>query len=480
MVLTVSLHGLLTLLGYILYLAVVLTTVFFVILGNRNPVRTIAWIVVLLFLPLVGLLFYFFFGRDTRKERLISKKGYSRLNRRPLMAYQEQMSSGGTGCSSLPSPAIFFSKVSHAFPFGGNQVDVYTDGYSMFQALIRDISCARRHIHLQFYIFENDGLGRLLRDLLIDKAREGVKIRLLYDDVGCWNVDSSFFELMLCEGIEVQSFLKVRFPRFTSKVNYRNHRKLAVIDGKIGYIGGMNVAARYLKGFSWGVWRDTHVRIQGKGVYGIQTSFLADWFAVDCSLLTAEEYFPKISDSGEEVVQIVTSDPVGEWHELMQGIVKAVCSARHYLYIQSPYFLPTDEVMNALQTAALSGVDVRVMLPRKADSPLTQLGTSSYLDELMRAGVKVYLYRKGFLHSKILVADDEWSSVGSTNMDFRSFEHNFEANAFFYSPAMASHLKNIFLSDQEHCVLLSRKLWARRSGNSKVLESLVRLLAPLL
>jgi cardiolipin synthase len=333
---------------------------------------------------------------------------------------------------------------------------------------------------LQFYIFEDDSLGRLLRDLLIDKAREGVKVRLLYDDVGCWKVNPLFYDQMLCEGIEVQSFLKVRFPRFASKMNYRNHRKIAIIDGKVGFIGGMNIAERYLRGLSWGIWRDTHVRIKGKAVYGLQTSFLTDWYFVDRMLFTSAEYFPKMEWQGNVLAQIVTSDPVGGWHDMMQGLVKALCCAKRYFYIETPYLLPTEEVIMGLQTAALAGVDVRIMLPKRADTFIIHKGSLSYLDELMRAGVKVYLYRKGFLHSKLWVSDDEWASVGSTNMDFRSFEHNFEANAFFYDKDMALHLKEIFLTDQKKCLLLSRKLWSKRSWSNKILESIVRLLAPLL
>ena len=475
---TIVINDLFSAIFNVLYFAVILATIFIVILDNRNPVKTMAWILVLFFLPIVGLVFYFFFGQNTRKERLISRKGYSRLNKRPLAEYQAQESlKEQTGKSHLMS---FFTRVNNAWAFGGNTVSIYTDGYSMLQALMHEISLARHHIHLQFYIFEDDAIGRLLRDLLIDKARQGVKIRLLYDDVGCWRVDSMFYDQMLCEGIEVQSFLKVRFPRFTSKVNYRNHRKIAIIDGRIGFIGGMNIAERYIKGFSWGIWRDTHVRMEGKGVYGLQSAFLTDWFAIDRTLLTSAEYFPKMKDNGSAIAQVVTSDPVGEWHEIMQGLMKAVCSARHYFYVETPYFLPTEEVMTALQIAALGGVDVRIMLPKRADTFITHKGALSYLDELMKAGVKVYLYKKGFLHSKLWVSDDEFASVGSTNMDFRSFEHNFEANVFFYDKDTVKTLKNVFLDDQKHCLLLSRKIWEQRSWKNKVMESVVRLLAPLL
>lgn len=462
----------------LVYLAVILFTVVIVLLDNRNPVKTMAWILVLVFLPVVGLAFYFFFGRNTRKERLISKKGFSRLSKRPMAEYQAQEALGDfTGRNQL---IPFFHRVSNALPFEGNDVQVFTDGYSMYQELFRRIAKAKHHIHLEFYIFENDAVGRLLRDLLIDKAREGVSVRLLYDDVGCWDVNPMFYDEMLCEGIEVRSFLKVRFPQFTSKVNYRNHRKLAIIDGKVGFIGGMNIALRYLKGVPWGVWRDTHICLKGKAVYGIQTAFLTDWFAVDRTLLTSAQYFPKMDTVGTSVAQIVTSDPVGEWHDIMLGLVKAISCAQRYIYVETPYFLPTEQVMAAFQTAALSGVDVRLMIPKKADAFITHKGTMSYLDELMKSGVKVYFYRAGFLHSKLWVADDEWASVGSTNLDFRSFEHNFEANVFFYDEKTVCTLKEIFLEDMRKCMTLSQKIWDKRSFKNKIVESVVRLLAPLL
>lgn len=463
---------------YILYFSLIFGISLVIILDNRNPVKTMAWILVLFFLPLVGLVFYFFFGRSTRKERLISRKGYSRLRKRPMAEFQAQLSLPVSKDQHILMG--FFRRTCNALTFEGNALAIYTDGRSMLCSLIREISKARHHIHLEFYIFENDATGRLLRDVLIDKAREGVKIRVLYDDVGCWRVNHSFYEQMLFEGVDAQSFLKVRFPQFTSKVNYRNHRKIVVIDGKVGFIGGMNIADRYMKGVSWGEWRDSHVKISGKAVYGLQTAFLTDWYVVDRTLLTGEVYYPKMQAEGKVVAQIVTSDPVGEWREMMQGIMMAISSARKYFYVQTPYLLPTEQILTALQTAALAGVDVRIMLPKHGDAWLTHKGSMSYLDMLMKAGVRIYLYRKGFLHSKLMVSDDQWSTVGSTNMDFRSFEHNFEANAFFYDKETALAMKRIFLEDQKECMFLIPKVWASRSWSNRFTESVIRLLAPLL
>jgi len=462
----------------ILYFGVIIGMIIIVILDNRNPVKTMAWVLVLSFLPFVGLLFYFFFGRSTRRERIISKKSYNRLMKKPMAEFVAQEA------YELPADqyqvAQLFRNTNQALPFEGNEVDIYTDGYEKLQALIRELMKAKHHIHLEYYIFENDSVGRLVRDVLIDKVRQGVEVRLIYDDVGCWHVPNRFFEEMIEAGIEVRTFLKVRFPLFTSKVNYRNHRKIVVIDGRVGFVGGMNIALRYLRGFDWGIWRDTHVMIKGKAVHGLQTSFLLDWYFVDQTLLTSSKFFPVLESAGDSLIQIVTSEPTAEWKEILQGLCLAISSAKRYFYIQTPYFLPTEPLLAALQTTALAGVDVRIMLPERADATITHLASRSYLKDVLRAGVKVFFYQKGFIHSKLMVSDDALSTVGSTNMDFRSFEHNFEVNAFMYDESTALRMKDIFLADQRDCIPVYLKNWEKRPWHQKVKESVVRVLSPLL
>ncbi len=462
----------------VLYLILVIGLVIMLVLDNRNPVKTMAWMVVLLFLPVIGVILYFFFGRSTRKERLISRKSADMLTQKSLQGFISQSS------FELPdehySLIQLFRTLNRALPFENNYNEVYTDGYTMLHSLVREMSRAKHHIHLEFYIFENDSVGRLVRDILIDKVREGVEVRLLYDDVGCWHVPNRFFDQMRTAGIEVRGFLKVRFPLFTSKVNYRNHRKLVIIDGEVGFIGGMNIAKRYLKPGKYGIWRDTHLMIKGRAVYGLQSNFLMDWFFVTRSLITASKYYPPVDVCGQSLIQTVTSEPVGEWKSIMQGLLLAISSAKHYFYVQTPYFLPTESISAALQTAALAGVDVRLMIPAHADSLIIHLGTLSYVDDMLKAGVKVFLYQKGFLHSKLMVSDDTLSTVGSTNMDFRSFEHNFEINSFIYGTETALLMKEIFLQDQRDSTQLSLKVWTHRSSKQKAKESIVRLLSPLL
>lgn len=462
----------------ILYFGAIIGTIVVIILDNRNPVKSIAWILVLMFLPIIGLIFYFFFGRSKRRERIITRKSYSRLLKKPMAEYlAQEVTTLPTHYGHLIS---FFRNTNQSFPFDSNRIEVFTMGTDMLQALLTDLQAAQKHIHLEFYIFEDDAVGRRVRDILMEKAKEGVEVRVIYDDVGCWRVPHRFFEEMREAGVEVRSFLKVRFPLFTSSVNYRNHRKIVVIDGRIGYVGGMNLAERYLDGGVWEAWRDTHLLIEGKAVHGLQTAFLLDWYFVDRTLLTSSSYFPRIVSKGISLVQIVTSDPVGPWKEIMQGMVMAISCARKYIYIQTPYFLPTESVLMALCTAAVSGVDVRLMLPKRADNWLTNQATHSYLSDVLEAGVKVYLYEKGFLHSKLLLIDDNLSSVGSVNIDFRSFEHNFEVSAFVYDGKVAEKMRKTFVKDQRNCSQLFQKVWKKRPLYKKMVEGIVRLFSPLL
>lgn len=464
-----------------LYVAIMIPAIIRVLLDNRQPAKTMAWILVLAFMPFVGIIFYIFFGQNTRKERHISDRSMDQLTKRSMLEFVEQ--------ENLHLPANnkplmnLFTNQNWAFPFKDNRVDIFTDGYEFICSLLYNIGKAQHHIHLDTYIFEDDALGYLVADALIDKAEQGVEIRVIYDDVGCWKVKDAFFERMRDTGIDVHAFMPVRFPAFTSKVNYRNHRKLCVIDGKVGFIGGMNIAKRYVKGTGKQPWRDTHLRIQGGGVYALQRAFLIDWYFVDRTLITNRVYYPPVDIhiNNSCLVQVVTSSPIAPWPDIMQGYVRILLQAQKYVYMETPYFLPTEPVLFAMRTAALAGVDIRLMIPRKADAKLVEWASRSYVMEAIEAGVKVYLYMGGFNHSKLLVSDDNLCTVGSTNIDFRSFENNFEANAFFFGEGMALRIKRIFLADQERSMLVDDVAYfIKRPFFQRLFESLVRLLSPLL
>ena len=477
----------LSLILLILYYIIVIAAMIHVVMDNRQPAKTMAWALVIWFVPVAGVVLYIFFGVNTRKERFVSQRQLDQLSKRSMLGFAEQHD------LHLPeqhkSLIDLFISESFSLPFKDSSVELLTDGYQFFPQLLHDIAEARNHIHIDMYIIEDDALGRLVSDALIDKARSGVEVRLIYDDVGCWNVKNRFFERMREEGIEVAPFLPVRFPSFTSKVNYRNHRKLIVIDGCIGYIGGMNIAVRYVKGVTdkhgqtQMPWRDTMVRLRGTGVYSLQRAFLIDWYFVDRTLLSDRKYYPSspLNDNQSTLLQTVTSSPVVPFPEIMQGYVRIILGAKRYIYIETPYFLPTEPVLFALKTAAASGVDVRLLVPRRNDSWFVEWAGRSYLREVQEAGIAVRLYTAGFLHSKLLVCDDDVCTCGSTNVDFRSFENNFEANLFMYGAEAATQMKEVFLHDEaESVALVSLSERIRPRFFVRLWESLVRMLSPLM
>ena len=467
---------------FILYQIIAIIAVIHVIMDNRQPAKTMAWALVIWFVPVVGIVFYLFFGVNTRKERHVSERSMNQLTKRSMLEFAEQQN------LHLPEkhkPLIdLFINQNLSLPFKDNKMEAYTDGYQFFPALLAAIHEAKNHIHIDMYIFAEDALGCLVADALIAKVQEGVEVKLIYDDVGCWNVSHRFFERMREEGIEVVSFLPVRFPSFTSKVNYRNHRKIIVIDGTVGFIGGMNIALRYVKGTGTMPWRDTMLKVTGGAVYALQRAFLVDWYFVDRTLLSDRKYYPPMTGSHQTVnnclAQVVTSGPVTPYPEIMQGFVRVILGARRYLYLETPYFMPNDSILFALKTAALAGVDVRVLCPMYSDARFVEWASRSYLREVVEAGVQVRLYKAGFLHSKLMVCDDSITTCGSTNLDFRSFENNFEANIFFYDEGIALRMKKVFMNDLEQSVSLT-EIPSRMHGSflMRLWESVTRMLSPL-
>ena len=467
----------------LIYIMVIVSIIVTILMDNRQPAKTMAWVMVLLFVPVAGIILYIFFGQNTRKMRFISQRSLDQLSKRQMLEFVEQRELRMP--DKFQSLVRLFTNQSLALPFKDNEAEFYTDGYQFFPALLQAISRARHHIHLETYIFDDDPLGRLIADALIQKAKEGVEIRVIYDDVGCWRVPSALFERMKKAGIDVCAFMPVKFPAFTSKVNYRNHRKVCVIDGIEGFTGGINIALRYVKGMRNGTlpWRDTHMRLRGSIVYALQRAFLVDWYFVDRTLVTNRKYYPPMpwKISNDCLAQMVTSSPIAPWPDIMQGYVRILLEAKSYVYMESPYFLPTEPVLFAMRTAALAGVDVRLMVPRHSDSHLLEWASLSYVVETLAAGVKIKLYGSGFNHSKLLVADDEVSTCGSTNIDFRSFENNFESNVFFYDRQMALRIKELYMADEAQSVDFNDVDTLRhRPYLHRLTESLFRLLAPLL
>lgn len=464
----------------VVYILTIVATIGVIVSENRNPVKSLAWVTVLILLPVLGLVLYLFFGR--------SLKGVNLISRRSLRKLKSTINVPEADVPERRSPANsrlihMVDNLTDAPFFTGNDITVYTSGTDKFEALKRDIAAAKHYIYLQYYIFENDRIGREIAEMLIRKAAEGVSVHVMYDHVGSLTINAAFFQRMRRAGVEAHAFMKITLTQLANRLNWRNHRKIVVIDGTIGYIGGMNIADRYIYGDRRGAaWRDTHLRITGPAVAAMQYSFAIDWnFSKRDQPLEAKPPAQPINPPARgQAMQIVSSGPTGPWNNISFVFLKAIAGAHRCVYIQTPYFLPGDALLKALQAAALAGVDVRLMLPRKSDSLILRLASGSYLKECLLAGIKIYFYEPSMLHSKVLIVDDEFATTGSTNFDFRSFEHNFECNALVYSREFNRRLKESFHADQQCSTRIILSHWKRRPLITKAAESIFRLLAPIL
>ncbi|MBD5357509.1 MAG: cardiolipin synthase [Bacteroides sp.] len=457
----------------------IVSSVVVVLKENRNPIRALSWVVALIFLPGVGLVFYLFFGRSLKGLTMIS-----RHNKRKLM-HRHTPKRVDIAELELDNGIRNLVKLAHNLSGGpltvNNEIDIFTDGLSKFDSLKSDLKNARKSILLQYYIFLDDSIGNEVADILIDRAQNGVAVKVIYDHVGSFSAKKSFFKRMEAAGVETHPFFRVNFPQLANRINWRNHRKIVVIDGEIGYIGGMNVADRYIDGLQNGdVWRDTHFRVKGDIVESLLYSFAIDW-----NFLKKKQYIPHIEPvhgvtRNSTGVQLVTSGPIDRWNNLSLVFLKAILSARKSVYIQTPYFLPTDALMNALQAAALSKIDVRIMMPEKTDSALLHYASFSYVTQCLKAGIKVYLYTPGMLHAKAMIIDDTLVTAGSTNFDFRSFENNFECNLLIYDAPINAKMREIFFDDLKRCRKVTLEQWRKRPLSQRLLESLLRPISPLL
>lgn len=471
----------------ILYFSTVVFIAILIILENRNPVKTISWILILVLLPFVGIVFYLFFGQEYRKTKMYSRKGLKGLEKlRKLTLVQlgnlpkDQFQISDRLYTKKRLMNLFLSN-SNAILTNNNEIQVLKDAKETFPAIFNSIEQARHHIHLEFYIVEDDSIGNYLRELLIRKALEGVEVRFIYDDVGSWELKRKFLRSMSDAGVKVDCFMRVRFPNLTSKVNYRNHRKILVVDGETAFVGGLNFADRYQNGVPGiGPWRDTHLKVSGGSATALQIIFMADWYFVSKEILKGEKYFKPFEVGNGKLVQIVASGPDSDWESIGQAYFAAIASSAEYVYISSPYLMPPSDIMTALKTSALGGIDVRIIVPGLSDAVSAKWGTNSYVEELLEAGVKVFFYKAGFIHSKVIVVDGIFSSVGTANLDFRSLETNFEVNAMIYDEETAGILTSQFLEDQEKSQEALLDDWIKRPRINKIKESFARILSPML
>lgn len=463
----------------IAYYGVILSCVIVILSENRNPIRSLAWVIGLLALPGVGLIFYLFFGRSLKGRHIIS-----RHNKRKLLhnfsGPQVKLENTGIDDSGKQIVKLAYSLTRSPLTLN-NRIRIFTSGAEKFDSLIMDLKAAKSTIYLQYYIFSDDQLGNTIADILMDKAKAGIKVKVIYDNVGSLSTSGRFFKRMRETGIDIHPFFRVTFPQLANRINWRNHRKIAVIDNKIGYIGGMNIADRYVKGTeNSGIWRDTHFRVEGDIIRPMLYSFVVDWQFLRENQDGIEISIPENRLHNGCGLQLVTDGPLNNWDNLSLSFLRIISSAKRSIYIQTPYFLPNEALLNALEAAAFAKVDVRIMMPSSSDSKLLNYASFSYVSQCLKSNIKIYLYEPGMLHAKTMIVDDNFVTAGSTNFDFRSFENNFESNLFIYDAAFNRQMKDLFFEDLKNCRKVTLTNWRQRPLLQRSIESFVRLFAPLL
>lgn len=460
-----------------------------IFLERRNIGVTWAWLMVLLFLPVVGFAVYLLFGQNLSKQKLYNINRRSRIMMAALIENQRKDFRENHITFTDPAMAdyrgMIFMNLSSGYALysQNNSVDIFTNGTDKFECLFKEIEQARESIHMMYYIVQNDALARRMAEALTRKAKEGVQIRFLYDDIGSYHLPRHFFDELKQAGGQVSAFFPSKIPYLNFRVNYRNHRKLVIIDGVIGYIGGFNIGDEYL-GIDqrFGFWRDTHLRLIGNSVQQMQSQFLLDWNLASPYIVTGSEpgMFKEAEACGTVGIQIVSSGPNQTLEQIKNAYIKMINSARKSIYIQTPYFIPDESLLDALKMAVLSGIDVRMMIPSKPDHKMVYLASFSYLGDLMEQGMKCYLYEKGFMHAKTIVVDGNIASVGTANVDIRSFRLNFEVNAVIYDTGTATRLKEIFEADMLDSRELTYEEYKKRPLFQRFKESCTRLLSPIL
>lgn len=454
---------------------------------RKEPAATWAWLMVLLIIPGLGFVLYLFLGQNLSREKMFNIKTEEDIEyNKSLMQFRNLIKDTtnieGTVTNEY-SDLIHMNYINSQSVFtNNNHIEIFTEGILKFEDLIEEIKGAKEFIHMTYYIIKPDTLGTEIRDVLIEKAKEGVEIKLLYDAMGGREIKKGFFDELTKAGGEVASFFPSILPKINVRVNFRNHRKIAVIDGKVGYVGGFNIGDEYLgKSKKFGYWRDTHIKISGDAVNDLEQRFLLDWcYTSKSEFCLFSPYKHKEATKGNSGVQIVSSGPDSKEQQIRNAYLKMISKAKESIYIQTPYFVPDESIMEALRVAALCGTDVRIMIPNKPDHPFVYWATYSYIGELLPAGVKFYKYEKGFLHSKTIVVDNKISSVGTANMDIRSFKLNFEVNAVIYDPEVSEELGSIFERDILEAIEITKDIYDGRSLKIRVKESISRLLSPVL
>ncbi|MGB3078592.1 MAG: cardiolipin synthase, partial [Saprospiraceae bacterium] len=484
-------HGII--IDEIIYILIVILVCIRIIYDTHANSKALAYLLFVIFVPFIGIFVYFSFGVNYRKRKLykkklisdsiLAKKVVDDLYQESKRAFEE----GGKLLQDNKELTVMLLKDTRSPLTMNNRVTLLKNGENKFPEVLKAIKEAKHHVHIEYYIYEDDDIGKAVENALAEKAKEGVSVRFIYDDFGSRSIRRHLVPRLKAAGVKTTPFYRVRFWAFANRLNYRNHRKIVVIDGTIGFVGGINVSSRYVNndaGEKQLYWRDTHLRIEGPGVQYLQYLFVNDWnFCTDDILLPDEYFFPKLnalSAKGNKIVQIAASGPDSDTPTILFSLLMVIYQARNEVLITTPYFIPTESILEALLAAALGGVSIKLLVPAVADSKVVNAAARSYYGELLAAGVEIYLYKKGFIHAKTLVADKKIGIVGTANIDYRSFDLNFEVNAIVYDKEFANELADDFYNDLKDADKIDRAAWDSRPAIKQFLEKTARLVSPLL
>ncbi len=472
-----------------LFLINIVFSLLIIFFQRRNPTTVWAWLLLLYFIPVLGFILYLILGQNFRRERMFKMKEIEgeikyAVRRQEESIYRKKLRLRDPELDRFKRLILYNLNEAEAVLTDNNDIRIFTDGREKFQALLSEMDRARNYIHVQYYIIKNDELWKEIEEVLVRKARQGVEIRVLFDSMGCRGMRHSDWARLEKAGIKVAEFFPALLGKLQLRINYRNHRKIVVIDGRIGFVGGFNVGREYIgKDRKFGYWRDTHVCIEGSAVTSLAVRFVLDWnYAARENLFLEDRLFeiPTYVRNGRDPVQIISSGPDSHSQEIRNNYLRLIHMARKNIYIQTPYFIPDDDIRDALEIAAKSGIDVRIMIPCKPDHPFVYWATYSYLGEMIEAGARCYTYDNGFLHAKCMCVDGLVTCMGTANMDIRSFSLNFEVNAVIYSARTTERLMEAFENDIAKSTLVTRKKYEQRDFVIRIKEQFCRLLSPVL
>jgi cardiolipin synthase len=476
--------------GFI-YFLIIIYTVYRILVKTYSTPKTLAYLILVFFAPLIGIVIFYAMGSDLRHSKLTQmrfhemreiSKPFIRIHKnntpKLLNEYRDDLK------QYKKLVKFLYNQGKENLNF--NDYKLLRNGEEKFPDVLKELKKARSFIHIEYYAWENDVRGNQIKDILIKKAKEGIVVRVIYDAYASKGIIKNVVKELKNGSVEVYPIIKIKFKRLASRINHRDHRKIIIIDGIVGYVGGINISDRYDNSVDTGLyWRDTHIKITGETVLNLQRHFIVNWNICQPVKLTySDELFPEVHESNtknkKELAQVVAGGPIYHIPNIMLTYLKIFTLAEEKLYITNPYFIPNSSILNAIKQAAISGVDVRIIVPKKSDSALVGAASRFYFKELLEVGVKIYLYKKGFVHAKTVVADSYLSVVGTANMDIRSFDLNFEIMSVIYGNNFAKELEDDFLEDLEHCERMKYEDWIKQGKIKELSYAVARLISSLL